>query len=148
MTSYPQNSQAFRACVCALAAGMIVIGCTAPSETAKPIPAPPFVPTASTIVGRWDLQTIDHKNLPNGMEGHLILASDGTYRRWTVTQEGGRRDSVIFGSSYLFQAAPTPTVTFRLDALNQGTGVFGGGVLSITYVDFLDWPDETWIRSQ
>ena len=152
-----------------LAAGVLVVACTVTTEPAgKPLSSPgpnprPAAPTpdpaASTIVGRWDLLTLDHKPLPvevgrtqtgqsvYAVEGHLVFAADGTYRRWTVTQAAAHRDSVIFVSSYVFDATATPSLTLRIDANNQGIGVLRSGILSLTYVDFLDWWDETLARA-
>jgi hypothetical protein len=140
-----------------LVAAIFVAGCAATSEPAdRPV-------TAATFVGRWDLQTVDHRRLPVAtgasrltgestyvVEGHLILESDGTYRRWSVNQVPGhaRRDSVIFVSSYTFQATPTPSITLRINPpINEGSGVFENGVLSFTYTDFLNWWDDTFVRS-
>ena len=141
----------------------IVAACAAAVACSSSL-APDDAPvTAATIVGRWDLQTLDHKRLPVRVyhdpltgqdsyvvEAHLVLDADGTYRRWGVTQVLGqaRRDSVVFVSTYAFRATPTPTITLRIDPGNEGSGRFADRELSITYTDFLDWWDETFVRSR
>jgi hypothetical protein len=139
-----------------LAAGVLVVGCGSASEPADSSAKTGSAP--STVVGRWNLLTLDHRSLPvevyrsptgesvYAVEGHLILEADGTHRRWTVTQGAGRRDSVILVGSYVFQTVPAPTIALRIDSNNQGVGVLSAGTLSISYTDFLDWWDESWVR--
>ena len=137
------------------------VGCSAPSA---PSPPPNSPASATTIAGRWDLVSLDHKSLPllltnpsagqpglYVVEGHIVFEPNGTYRKWVVQQVQGqaKRDSVIFVSSYTAQAFPTLTVMLQIDpGINEGSGGIAGGVLSITYTDFLDWWDEMYVRAR